>query len=169
LWHRLPNKQLLIIILSIFLTGVLFWSLHDIRIKSLLSCASNDFAGHEKSHTHGHDDLTEQLRKILTWRKDHLSSLSKDKRRTIEEFLISIGVKVARTRCITMTREKSHRSKNQPVKKSKEQKHHYREQKCGHGCSVFNIKYLKQKQKPKIPTILKKHRVSHFSRKNKIH
>jgi len=89
LWHRLPNKQFLIIILSIFLTGVLFWSLYDIPIKSSLLCSSNDFAGDEKSYTHSRDDLTEQLRKFLTWRKDRLASLSKDTRRTIEEFLIN--------------------------------------------------------------------------------
>jgi hypothetical protein len=78
-----------IIILSIFLTGVLFWSLHDNSIQSLLWCSFNDFVGHEKLHTHSHDDLTEQLGKMLTWRKDRLASLSKDNRRIIEEFLIS--------------------------------------------------------------------------------
>ncbi len=89
MWHRLLNKQLLVIILSIFLTGGLFWSLHDTSIQSLLSCSSEDFVGHEKSHTYSHDDLTEQLGKMLTWRKDRLASLSKDNRRTIEEFLVS--------------------------------------------------------------------------------
>jgi hypothetical protein len=78
-----------IIILSIFLTGVLFWSLDDTSIKSLLSCSSDHIVGHEKSHTHSHDDSTEQLGKMLTWRKDRLVSLSKDNRRTIEEFLVS--------------------------------------------------------------------------------
>ncbi len=41
----------------------------------------------EKSHIHDPDDLVEQLRKILTWRKDRLTSLNKDNRRTIEAFL----------------------------------------------------------------------------------
>ncbi len=47
---------------------------------------------------------------------------------------IFIDMKLARTRWITATREKSDWSKNQPVRKSKEQKHHYTGQKYGHGC-----------------------------------
>ncbi|CAF1319401.1 unnamed protein product [Rotaria sordida] len=85
--HCLLNKQFLIIILSILLTGAAFWLLHTTSMKFLLSCSSNKFSIHRNSRIYNNDDLSVQLKKILPWRKNQIKSLNEDNRRAIEEFL----------------------------------------------------------------------------------
>ena len=54
----------------------------------MLSYSSSDFAVHESSRIHrSHEDLREQFRKMLSWRKNQMASLNKDNRRAIQEFL----------------------------------------------------------------------------------
>ena len=80
-WHCLPNKQFLIILLSIFLTGVFCWSLNNNAILSI------DSLPHRKSSLNTSEDLRDQLQKILFWRKDQFIGLNKESRHLIEEFL----------------------------------------------------------------------------------
>ena len=54
-------------------------------VESLRPCPSNEsILPRTAAH---HDDVKEQLRKILTWRHDHVATLSKTTRRTIKAFL----------------------------------------------------------------------------------
>jgi hypothetical protein len=87
MWYRLPKKQILIIILSVFLAGGLFWSLYNIPFEFLLSCSSSDFFVRQNSPTYNHDDLSEQLESFLRWRKDRIASLNKDERQVNKAFL----------------------------------------------------------------------------------
>jgi len=43
----------------------------------------------KNSHTDDPDDLSEQLRKLLAWRKDRMPPINKNNARIIEEFLTS--------------------------------------------------------------------------------
>jgi hypothetical protein len=54
----------------------------------MLSCSSNNLAVDESSRIHRNDDdLREQLRKILAWRKNQMACLNKDNRRAIQQFV----------------------------------------------------------------------------------
>ncbi|CAF4436077.1 unnamed protein product [Rotaria socialis] len=86
-WYYPLKKNLLIIILSILLAVILFWPQRNTTVKTTLSCPPNTFSVHKNSRSHHRDDLNQQLRKILPLQKDHLQSLPKSKRRTIEAFL----------------------------------------------------------------------------------
>ena len=46
-----------------------------------------DFLTHEKSTVNGSEDLSEQLRKILFWRKEQFTALNTDARQILEEFI----------------------------------------------------------------------------------
>ncbi|CAM4922978.1 unnamed protein product [Rotaria socialis] len=86
-WYYPLKKNLLIIILSILLAVILFWPQRNTTVKTTLSCPPNTFSVHKNSRSYHRDDLNQQLRKILPLQKDHLQSLPKSKRRTIEAFL----------------------------------------------------------------------------------
>lgn len=54
----------------------------------MLSCSSSNLSVYEISRIHrNNDDLREQLRKILTWRKNQIAYLNKDNRRAIQQFV----------------------------------------------------------------------------------
>ena len=46
-----------------------------------------DFLTHGKSTVNGSEDLSEQLRKILFWRKEQFTALNTDARQILEEFI----------------------------------------------------------------------------------
>jgi len=54
----------------------------------MLSCSSSNLSVYEISRIHrNNDDLREQLRKILAWRKNQMAYLNKDNRRAIQQFV----------------------------------------------------------------------------------
>lgn len=78
---QIPSKAILIILLSICLAGVLLWSYSGTSSLSKRAILPKKIS---KYHS---DELSDQLRKYLTWQKDRLILLNKNSRRIVDEFL----------------------------------------------------------------------------------
>ncbi|UJR36887.1 hypothetical protein I4U23_029600 [Adineta vaga] len=89
--YYLPIKQILIVVLVIFLTGVFYWSLQaPSQTKSKMTWSSGDSSVNVNSRSHHtRDDLGKQFRKFLTWRKNQLAALDKHSRQLVEDFISS--------------------------------------------------------------------------------
>lgn len=81
------NKQFLIVILIILVAVIISRSFQNNAKKPPLFKSTNNSPSLKNSRMYHHDDISEQLRKILPLRKDRIQSLSKNRRRIIESFI----------------------------------------------------------------------------------